>query len=251
MVQLQAPQRRRLYEQLVHQLVTYIQLSGLQPGDRLPSERELAAEMQVSRVSLRQATVALEVQGLLEVRHGGGIYVRSVNEAPGQISELLTRRARLPEVLEAREALETVIARLAASRRSDADLRAIDDALELMSSEIEGGELGDKGDAAFHLAVTTAAGNSVLAQLMQMLAPRVQESRVASLSEPGRPPKSLIAHQRIADAIRSGDPRAAETAMRRHLRVVADVGLLRWKVSDPGQERPASEVKGSGARGKG
>jgi GntR family transcriptional repressor for pyruvate dehydrogenase complex len=241
MAKLQAPQRRRLYEQLVQQLLTYIHLSGLQPGDRLPSERELAADMQVSRVSLRQATVALEVQGLLEVRHGGGIYVRAVDPAPDHISELLTRRARLPEVLEAREALETMTARLAATRRTAADLRAMDEALALMSAETERGELGDNGDAAFHLAVTTAAGNAVLSQLMEMLAPRVHESRVASLSEPGRPPKSLAAHQRIAEAIRSGDPRAAEAAMRRHLRVVADVGLLRWNVSAEPPERAVNQ----------
>ncbi|MHB2023303.1 MAG: FadR/GntR family transcriptional regulator [Mycobacteriales bacterium] len=239
MAELHAPQRQRLYEQLAQQLVTYIELSGLQPGDRLPSERELAAELQVSRVSLRQATVALEVQGLLEVRHGGGIYVRAVGSTPDRIGELLNRRARLPEVLEAREALETMIAKLAAARRSESDLRAIDDALAVMAAEIERGELGDRGDAAFHLAVTAAAANSVLTQLMQMLAPSVRESRIASLSEPGRPPKSLAAHQRIAEAIRKGDPRAAEAAMRRHLRVVADVGLLRWKLSGKVAAPPA------------
>lgn len=236
MVQLRAPERRRLYEQLAQQLITYMQLSGLGPGDRLPSERDLAADLQVSRASLRQATVALEVQGYLEVRHGGGIYVRSIDAAPDRVRELLNRRGRLPEVLEAREALETAIARLAATRRTREDIRALDEALDLMRAEIDRGGIGDRGDAAFHHAVTTAARNSVLSDLMGILRASITESRVASLSEPGRPSKSLAGHQRIADAIRDGNPRAAADAMRRHLRVVADVGLLRWKVPPDNHE---------------
>lgn len=225
--------RRRLYEQIAAQLLTYIELSRLQPGDRLPPERELAFELRVSRASLRQATVALEVQGVLEVRHGGGIYVREMAQAPEHMVELLNRRNRLPEVLEAREALETMITRLAAKRRTEADLTAMDEALRLMATEIENGGIGDRGDALFHGAVTRAAGNRLLTDLMGLIGPSITESRVASLSEPDRPPKSLAAHRRIAEAIRNGDPLVAEQAMREHLKVVADVGLLRWRLRDP------------------
>ena len=231
---LHAPDRRRLYEQLAQQLRLYVELNGLQPGDRLPSERDLAAELQVSRASLRQATVALEVAGVLEVRHGGGIYVRSVDGTPGQMADLLRQRDRLPEVLEAREALETMIARRAAERRNDEDLAAIDHALQVMADEIAAGGLGDRGDEMFHRAVTAAAHNRLLADLMRMIGELIRESRVTSLSEPGRPEKSLAGHRRIADAIRRGDARAAQSAMRRHLQVVADVGLLRWQL--PGQQ---------------
>ena len=126
---LRAPEGRRLYEQLEQLLRVYVQEHGLRPGDRLPSERVLAGALKVSRVSLRQATVSLEVQGLLEVRHGGGIYVRSLNVDPERLKTMLTLRRRLPDVLEAREAIECILARLAAQRRTDTDLAVIDASL--------------------------------------------------------------------------------------------------------------------------
>src|SRR3982074_3272258 len=110
---LRAPDRRRLYEQLAARLLDYVEVTGLGVGDRLPSERDLAEALQVSRASVRQATVALEVRGTLEVRHGDGIYLRSLPNDQGRLMELMTQRHRLPEILEAREALETQLGALA------------------------------------------------------------------------------------------------------------------------------------------
>lgn len=229
---LRAPEARRLYEQLQRSLQEYVQARGLQPGDRLPSERVLAAALNVSRASLRQATVSLEVQGLLEVRHGGGIYVRSLNVDRERLQEMLTRRRRLPEVLEAREAIECMLASLAAKRRTEADMEAIDAALNAMAAEIDAGGIGVESDRAFHAAIAEAARNRLLLDVMEALAGPVEETRVESLSEPKRPPRSLADHRRIAEAIRRQDSAAAERAMRKHLRVVSDTKLLRW---NPGE----------------
>lgn len=226
---LASPERLRLYEQLSQQLLSFIEVQDLAVGDRLPSERDLAHALNVSRVSLRQATVALEVQGILEVRHGDGIYLRARSDDPTRLVELMARRHRLPAVLEAREALETQLASLASVRRSDTEMARIDAALERMAADISDGGLGIEGDAQFHGAVTDAAHSPLLAQLMEALAAAIGETRSSSLSEPGRPPKSLAAHRRIAEAIKKQDPVAARRAMRRHLEVVADVGLLRWQ----------------------
>lgn len=228
---LRAPEGRRLYEQLERLLRTYVVEQGLQPGDRLPAERALAQALRVSRASLRQATVSLEVQGVLEVRHGGGIYVRSLDPDPERLKAMLLRRRRLPEVLEAREAIECMLVVLAAKRRTDEDLVAIEEALALMETDISGGGLGDGPDRMFHTRVAAAAKNKLLLDVMQALEDPIQETRMASLSEPGRPPRSLADHRRIADAIRRQDPRGAEIAMRRHLKVVADIRLLRWAPS--------------------
>jgi GntR family transcriptional repressor for pyruvate dehydrogenase complex len=225
---LRAPEGRRLYEQLEQLLRGYVREHGLQPGDRLPSERALAAALKVSRVSLRQATVSLEVQGLLEVRHGGGIYVRSLNVDPERLKAMLTRRRRLPDVLEAREAIECMLARLAAQRRTDKDLAAIQAAISAMALDIDKGGIGEAADRRFHAAIARAAKNKLLLDVMQALEDPIQETRLESLSEPGRPPRSLADHRRIAEAIRREDPRGAETAMRRHLKVVSDTRLLRW-----------------------
>jgi GntR family transcriptional repressor for pyruvate dehydrogenase complex len=225
---LRAPDRRRLYEQLAARLLDYVEVTGLRVGDRLPSERDLAAALLVSRTSVRQATVALEVRGTLEVRHGDGIYLRSPPNDSGHLMELMARRHRLPAILEAREALETELAGLAAARRTDAELRTMALALDVMADDIESGGLGEEGDRLFHEAVTRAAGSPLLADFMAALAQPIGETRRSSLGEPGRPRRSLRAHRLIRDAIERSDVPGARRAMRRHVNMVANVGLLRW-----------------------
>jgi GntR family transcriptional repressor for pyruvate dehydrogenase complex len=221
--------RQRLYEQVVEQLRQYVTEQGLRAGDRLPPERELAGRLGVSRVSVKQAIVVLEVQGLVDVRHGGGTYLRRDSLHVEPVETLVERKRRLPDVLEAREALETKLAELAARRRTADDLAEIDAALSDMRRQIEAGDLGADGDRRFHAAVTAAARSSLLAQFMRSIADQIAESRQESLRQPGRPLRSLGQHQRIADAIRAGDPRAAATAMRRHVRTVSRVRLLGWE----------------------
>ena len=85
---LRAPERQRLYEQLAARLLDYVEITGLTEGDRLPSERDLAQALHVSRASVRQATVALEVRGTLEVRHGDGIYLRARSSSADNVGVL-------------------------------------------------------------------------------------------------------------------------------------------------------------------
>jgi GntR family transcriptional regulator, transcriptional repressor for pyruvate dehydrogenase complex len=220
--------RPRLYEQVMTQLREHVEAAGLKAGDRLPSERELAERLQVSRASVKQAIVVLEVQGLVEIRHGGGMFLRTDNPTPEPVSTLVERRRRLPDVLEAREALETKLAELAAHRRTDADLREIDAALEEMRTQVEGGGLGEDGDRRFHAAVTAAAHNELLAEFMRGIADQVAESRHESLQQLNRPAQSLTQHSKIAAAIRAKDPSGATAAMREHLATVSHVRLLNW-----------------------
>ncbi|MDQ4008458.1 MAG: FadR family transcriptional regulator [Actinomycetota bacterium] len=220
-------QRSRLYEQLVERLLALVHELDLKPGDRLPPERELATDLGVSRASVRQALVVLEVQGLVEVRHGEGAILREHRSDSAVLSGVIAHRRRLPEVIEAREALEVQLASLAASRRTDEDLVRIDRALETMAEEIDRGERGLNGDELFHGAVTAAARSGLLADLMAEISAAIRESRVESLSQPDRPRQSLASHRDIAVAIRAGDPDAAAVAMRDHIRLVSDVALLR------------------------
>lgn len=233
---LRAPDRRRLYEQLAARLLDYIEITGLGVGDRLPSERDLAQALKVSRASVRQATVALEVRGTLEVRHGDGIYLASLPNDSARLMELTTQRHRLPAILEAREALETQLAGLAAVRRTDADVAAMDRALEVMAADIDAGGLGEEGDRLFHEAVTRAASSPLLADFMAGLAAPISETRRSSLSEPGRPRRSLRAHCQILETIRARDAAGARQAMRRHVKMVADIGLLRWSATQQNGE---------------
>jgi GntR family transcriptional repressor for pyruvate dehydrogenase complex len=220
-------QRSRLYEQLVERLLSLIHEMELVPGDRLPPERELAAGLGVSRASVRQALVVLEVQGLVEVRHGEGAVLLDTRPDDAVLSAVAAHTRRLTEVIEAREALEVKLAALAAQRRTDDDLQRIDEALALMEQEVGSGERGLGGDERFHGAVTVAARSGLLADLMQEISAAIRESRIESLSQPDRPQLSLASHREIAAAIRAGDEAAAAEAMQRHIRLVSDVALLR------------------------
>jgi GntR family transcriptional repressor for pyruvate dehydrogenase complex len=226
--------RSPLYEEVAERLRTFIDVQKLKPGDKLLTERDLAQQLGVSRTSVRQALTALRVSGLVEIRHGDGVYLlRSPEEVvPTLAHELLESHAQLPAIIEVREALETKTAPLAARRRSDQDLAEMRTALQDMAAAIQRGEDGAEADERFHGAIAKASRNPLLISLMEQLAEPIDQSRRASLSRPGRGPRSLQAHQTILSAIERQDEDAAAQAMRDHLKVVADVAFV------PHEKRP-------------
>ena len=217
--------RPRLYERLVEQLLGYIASAGLGPGDLLPAERDLAERMGVSRATLAQSLVALEVLGVIDVQHGTGAVLVYRPSIAAVLRELREHRDRMPETVEARSTLEVKLAELAAERRTAADLAAIDKALDSMAAEIAAGSRGTTGDEQFHQAVAAAAHSSILASMMTFISELVRETRLASLGQPGRPQRSLESHRAIANAIRSSDPGAAAKAMQAHIDLVAETGM--------------------------
>lgn len=219
--------RPRLYEQVAEQIMAWVEEAGLQPGDRLPAERELAARLGVSRATVAQALVAMEVVGAVTVRHGDGAILQDRTGAPALAHAVRRHAENLPDVIEAREALECALAGFAAERRTDEDLAAIDAALEAMADDIAAGGRGVEGDEQFHAAVTQAGHSSILARMMGDLAALIRESRIQSLSQPGRPRVSLEGHHAVADAIRSRDADGARRAMGEHVALVSDVALTK------------------------
>ena len=225
--QLRPAKRPRLYEVIVEQLCGYIDNNAMSPGDRLPAERDLAANLGVSRASLSQALVALEVQGVLSVRHGDGVILIRPPTEERAIKALREHADRIPDIIEAREALEVKLAGLAAARRTDAEMAAIDASIATMETEIETGDRGVVGDEMFHEALTAAAHSSLLAKLMHEISGLIRETRIESLSQEDRPRASLEGHRRIAEAVRKQNPQEASRAMADHIRLVSDVALLR------------------------
>jgi GntR family transcriptional repressor for pyruvate dehydrogenase complex len=220
--------RTSLHELVAERVLSHIVQHDLAEGDRIPGERELARRLAVSRTSVRQAIASLIQAGVLASRQGGGTYVVQLDLDAEPLASVAARRAHLPSVHEARRILEVPSAALAATRRTEADIIAMQRALDLMASEIAAGEVGARGDAAFHAAVTAAARNPTLMDLMARIEDDVVETRSESLSQTDRPPRSLDDHRRIAAAIEQQDPEAAAAAMQRHLDRVADVRLLTW-----------------------
>lgn len=220
-------QRPRLYEQVVDQIQAWIAQNGLEVGDRLPPERELASRLGVSRATVSQALVAMEVVGMVSVRHGDGVVLVEPAGSAKVVNALRRHAQQLPEIIEAREALETKLAALAAGRRTESDLAAMDEALAFMERDIASGGRGVEADERFHAAVTAAGHSPLLARLMAEISDLIRETRISSLSQPDRPVNSLRGHRKIADAIRAGDAEAAALAMQEHVAMVSDVALLR------------------------
>jgi len=219
--------RPRLYEQVAQQILEWVRENDLHVGDRLPPERELATRLGVSRATVSQALVAMEVVGVVAVRHGDGAVLVESSGTSKVVDALRRHAQQLPDIIEAREALESKLAALAAVRRTDDDLARIDAALEVMAKDIAAGGRGVEGDELFHAAVTTAGHSALLQRLMGEISELVKETRIESLSQPERPRESLEGHRRIAAAIRERDAAAATEAMRDHVERVSDVALLR------------------------
>jgi GntR family transcriptional regulator, transcriptional repressor for pyruvate dehydrogenase complex len=216
---LQPISRNLVYQQVADRLREFIDASQLKPGDRLMSERELAERLGVSRTSVRQALTALRVVGLVEIRHGEGVYLlRSPGDViPTLAAEIVGSEVDHPMIWEVREGIEVQAARLAARRRDDADLEAMRSALRDMAAEIAAGADGIEGDRRFHRAISNAAHNPLLLQLIEQLADVIDRSSAASLTLAGRPQVSIEAHRAILRTIEQGDEDAAVDAMRDHV----------------------------------
>ena len=194
-------------------------LSGQWPvGTRLPAETELAQRLEVGRSTIREAVRALVHAGLLETRQGSGTYVRSVT--PGGEWEARLRRAAVLEAYEVREALEVQAARLAAARRTEADVAALRARLaERDRARARGRDAHFvERDLAFHRAVVAAAHNALLAEMFDSFAAVLREALTAVASDHGlRGVGADAAHARLAEAIEAGDADAAEAATHAHI----------------------------------
>ncbi len=245
---LQPVSRSPLYEQVAERLREFIEAKGLQPGDRLMSERDLATQLGVSRTSVRQALTALRVLGLVEIRHGDGVYlVRSPGDViPSFASEIVSSEVDHPMIWEVREGIEVQAARLAARRRGEADLRSMREALELMETAVAGGEDGINEDRRFHHAIVQAAGNPLLSQMIEGLSEVIDRTSEASLTLPGRPPVSLQSHRAILGAIERQDEAAAAEEMRRHV-MTSGERVVATATGQPGAGTGEGESQDSGS----
>lgn len=220
-----ATRRDPLYKVVQSKVRDFVLAEQLVPGDRLPPERDLAKQLGVSRTSVRQALAVLRVEGLIDVRHGDGIYLaRAADDiVPPITAELTAAHPELPALNEVRAALEAQAAGWAAARRTDAHLAALVDALRMMEHEIAEGGTGALGDRKFHAAVHAAAQNEVLEGILAAVAEGAAKIATASLSRAGQPERSLAAHRLIFDAIITHDADLAQRLMFDHLTLTGEI----------------------------
>lgn len=231
--------RRRLYEDIVQQFHALMRQGALQPGDRLPAERELAEQFKVSRSSVREAMQALELQGLVVSKRGSGTFISRENlEAALDLvaANLNGGTAALPEVFEMRHLMEPQIAALAAERATAEEVGRLREILTEQQRQIDAGETGVAADTAFHFTLAVATHNSALVKVVSAIEDILQVSRDRSLQEPGRPERSLASHGQIVAMVERGDAAGARRAMNHHLTAIepaVGVGLYNLTAIEP------------------
>ncbi|GAA1569653.1 FadR/GntR family transcriptional regulator [Actinomadura kijaniata] len=213
--------RTTVTQRAIDQLKQKIASGELRPGQRLPTERDLAAGLGLSRSSMREAIRALTTLGVLESRHGAGVYVTSLE--PGDLLETfgflteMSRGSSLVDLLQIRRILEPAAAATAAARRTDADLAAIEAHLTAMERAAEVEEFVT-ADLAFHRAVVAAAGNPALSAVVEGLSTPTFRARVwRGRRDAGAIPRMHEEHRRIFGALAARDPEAARAAAGVHI----------------------------------
>lgn len=217
-------QPSRAYEPIVAQVQRLVEEGALAPGDRLPSERELCERFRVGRSSVRDAIRVLEAKGLVKARQGGGTTVQ--RPSPDSVVDVLAavivrRRGLVDELMDVRAIVEPALAARAAAsatREQIARLRAV---VERHRERVRRGEPAVAEDTEFHNPIASSARNGVLLAVLDTLVNLLSDTRRRVLQVEGRARTSLAGHERVLRAIEARSPRAAEEAMRRHLRAIA------------------------------
>ena len=221
--------RQKTYELVAERLVTLIGDHSFQPGDQLPTERELTASFQVGRSSVREALRMLESQGVIRSVNGGAFVVAdAANLLNSSLRLLLTldESTRIHDVIELRSVLECEAAALAAERHRAAHLAQMDQAIEEMTKGLEEPEADAfiDADLRFHLAVAEATGNRVLLHSMQAVRDVIRRMLMTVFHLPGSAARAVEEHRAVRAAIAAGDASRARAEMRAHLaRVEIDV----------------------------
>ncbi len=227
---IQSIEPRRLYRQIAEQIRELIRRGEFPVGQRLPAERDLATEFGVSRPSVREALIALEVEGLVEVRVGSGVYVISREAAPS--ARPVDAEYGPFEIIRARQFIECELA-AAAAQSAQADLvEGLQAALRDMEDDIRLGAMPIRGDRLFHLRLAEASENAPLVRIVGDLFDERNNplfSQMGSHVESEPTWRAAVAeHQAVIDAIAGHDREGARQAMQRHLQRSQDRFAEPW-----------------------
>jgi GntR family hexuronate regulon transcriptional repressor len=241
---------QKLYRQIARTIAAAIEDGRYAPGDRLPSERELADDFGVSRPTIRDAMIALEFQGLVEARQGSGVYVKAAPQISEEASE---RDVSALELAEARRLFEGEACALAAAIITDDQLALLDRLVADMGRDVAAEDF-EKHELEFHLAIARATGNAAICATVEDLwTLRRQSTGCAAALRRARANGRgdfVGEHHRIASALRTRDSKAARQAMHGHLAQVIDdlLGLAESDALEQTREKMAEQRRMLGLR---
>ena len=219
---------RRLYRQIAEQLRALISAGEYPVGSRLPPERDLSVQLGVSRPSVREALIALEVEGLIEVRMGSGIYVRT---ADSKAARPVSAEGPL-EIIRARQLIESELAAHAARHMKKAQIAGLREAIAVMERQVAEGQMPTRGDRLFHTRIAAASDNSVLLRVVGELWDERGNPLFTQLGSHFETASSwglaIAEHRAVVDAIAIGSADAAREAMSTHLARSHDRFTANW-----------------------
>lgn len=226
-------------QRIVTQIEQLLDSGNLKPGDRLPTERDLAQLVGASRPSVREAVRILQAQGRLDVKHGLGVFVVEPPATPDLGAALNSPELDIDELFSMREVLEVPAASWAAERITEAEVeslrRILDDLDAAFDTDPADFQQLARLDAAFHLTIADIADNRFLRQTSHVLHDILISGMKSTLLIPGRREKSRAQHERILDALAANDPGAAGRAARTHIRSAHRAALARLAAEDKGR----------------
>jgi GntR family uxuAB operon transcriptional repressor len=229
----------RLYQKISTLLIAHIKDGTFQRGQALPAERELAKQLGVGRSSIREALIALEIAGWVEIRVGNGVFVRQPDEAVTESAET-EGEISAADLLDARAVIEGEIAALAAKNGTDAQRVALAQVISMLEAQSVNNAAFLDEDKRFHLLISEMTGNPVLTEVMTFLWNKRYSPMFTHLetfyADEHIPIAMNADHRRIGEAILNRDARAARNGMRAHLRNVH----RRLFADEPRRSSPAS-----------
>jgi len=213
-----------ILNEIISQIRDLINYKNLEPGDKLPSERMLAEKFGVSRGNLREAIQKLEFYGLLKSRPQSGTFVADIGQVAlnGMIDDII--RLEDPEfkdLVETRILLELKTCRLAALRRTEEDLKQMEEALNAYEKKVLNGEDAVQEDLLFHLAIAEASGNRTMNNFMLIITPEIITNfEKYHVCDKNQAFMGIQEHKDIFEAIKAQDPKLAKEKMKAHFKVL-------------------------------
>jgi GntR family transcriptional repressor for pyruvate dehydrogenase complex len=239
--------RETVVDAIAQALIRYIAANGLKGGDQLPSERDLAEMVKVSRLPLREAVCILKGLGIVEAKQGKGVFVRRLDMSTvfGMLSPLLKSQAdiRTSDIVEARLHIESSIAECAALHRTDEDLEELRDCLAGMRQDLPVREKFVIHDMKFHHRLARCTGNPIFHIVMSAITDLMHEVQIRFPDKVEYREGSIRIHEQILEAVAAADAPRARSAMIEHIRTTAR------RLAEEAHSAPDADSRG-GARRK-
>jgi len=226
--------RESIAEMVAHRVLEMVKAGVLKPGDQLPPERELAVSLNVSRPSVREAIRGLSILGVVRTRQGGGAYISELDADAllGPIQFFISlEQVNISELYDARSLIESDVARRAAERMTDDELRELDRILDQQAGILTDAIAFRMSDYKFHDMIWNGARNAFLKRIGQSLNVMGLEFRKRASETKGVLQQSFRDHQQLLDALKARDPDAAAAAASQHMRNVYQSTIAQYSKS--------------------